>query len=110
MDGPDRGGEKGGPEIADDSAGERVDQKHIREVQNKIDPVIASRVARVSQDGVIEEIRKGREGAIESGLAGRPPISVLKDEMNVLASQFAYAGILKQEGFVVEYESRREGI
>lgn len=56
------------------------------------------------QDCVVEEIRKRRERAIQTGFASGPPIRMLKNESDILRRVFADARI-EQQDLVIENQS-----
>ena len=43
---------------------QEIDKQDVPQMQNQVDPVVASQMLAVSEDDVVDEVRKGRERAI----------------------------------------------
>src|SRR4051812_45342533 len=74
-------------------------------MQQKIDPVISRRLAAVPKNGVIEQIRKRRQRPVNTGLAIRPPKSVLENERGVVNAGLSNTRISLEEHLIVERQS-----
>jgi len=72
--------------------------------------VIAGRAIAIAEYRVVEQVRQGGNRAIKTGFAMRPPIGVLKNEIQVLRRGLPYARVLQDQRFVVQREAGAEGI
>src|SRR6202790_1806663 len=93
-----------------DEYAERVDQGDVNSVQCKIDPMIASATRTVTQDRVIQQIRKGSDRPIQAGSLVHVPILPGQDRLDVLRCSLPDAWVLLNHVGAVEQQTRCEGI
>ena len=110
MDGPKCGREDGRPELPYQPRHQKKYQQHVSRVQQEVQPVIAGRAIAIAEYRVVEQVRQGGNRAIKTGFAMRPPIGVLKNEIQVLRRGLPYARVLQDQRFVVQREAGAEGI
>src|ERR1700693_6263000 len=106
---PNRGDAGGHPKLTNQPQHQKVHQHDVSSMQEEIDPVISSWLILVPENRVVEQIRDGGKGTIESGLARRPPVRVLKNQADVLSRSLRDPWISKKP-LVVERESGLERI
>ena len=79
-------------------------------MNQQVDQVVAERVRRVAEDGVVEEIGERRDGTIEIAVGVRPPVRVLEDLRDVVEGELADPWILENDDLAVEDEGAGEGV
>jgi hypothetical protein len=105
MHAPESSDKDGWPEPADEPQRQRIDQQGIDGVQDEVRPVVSEGLLRLAEDGIIEEVRKGRQRTIEAGLAGGPPVRVLEDAPDVLGRRSPNPRVLENQKAVIPGEA-----
>jgi hypothetical protein len=71
--------------------------------------MITGGLVTVPKNCIVEEIRKGREGAIQSGFSRGPPVGVFQNKRDIFGRDFPDTWI-KKKSLVVEDEPRMKRI
>src|SRR5690242_13036736 len=84
---------------------QQKEQNDIAHMQCEVDEVISGWLVAVLQDCVIQEIRKGGNGPVETRGNTCPPITMNQYLLQVLWGRLLDAGILPNQVLVIENEA-----
>ena len=110
MDRPDGSHGERRPEFRQQQPAQQIDQGDVGRVEREIDDMIANGRRAISEDGVVEQVRKRGQGAIQRTDGGFVPVVFGENQAGIFGGGLVDARVADNYGVIVVNQAGAEGV